>query len=972
MPHASLCLSRSRSPARWAPRTYALPFLWLSLWLCACSGKDAKTIADAGSGPTGGDPTTDGGNPDLPPPVCGDGQADPETVEEACDDGNHEDGDGCSEDCEVEVGFLCPPKGGACTPDCGDGRLRGEEACDDGNQQAGDGCNQQCEVEPGYRCATANTPCVADRCGDGIVAGAETCDDGNRIPQDGCSDSCILEVGWLCIGESCRAAGCDDGIRAGDEQCDDGNHVSGDGCLADCSAREPFYYCPAAGGACSKLTVCGDGVFTADEQCDDGNLLDGDGCSRGCSVETGFICTGGTVCAARCGDGWVTGSEQCDDGGSCDDGSLLASCTTDAECDGGRCTPQPGDGCDGECQLEPGFKCESAGAPCEAALCGDGIREGLEQCDDGALAQDGITPVPDHQLGDGCTPLCTREPRCADGECQSTCGDGIVNGDEGCDDSNDAAHDGCSPDCEVEPGFICTDVEQAPPPCVSLPLILRDFKAAGLPDGHRDMETHTGAPVQDFLGFDLDHDGVADATPPARGAPAPLYNIEVDDQATSERIAAYNAWYHDGPLSKTIVGNMELCDDPSDSQDGVYIFDDYTFYPLDGQGWQDEARLAPGQTLEPSYQDNSLSSGCKAANPPADDPDMQQMHNFLFTSEVRLWFTYKGTERLTFTGDDDVHVFINGYRVVNLGGTHCALSRTVDLADYADPDQANLVIGRVYEAVVYQAERHTTMSTYHLELGNFLAKTSECRSVCGDGIRTAKEICDDGSRCIDGTHDGDRCVDDTECEGGRCASQNTGETTYGHCNSDCLGRTHFCGDGVLDDSESCDLGSSQNDGRYGGCNPDCSNAARCGDGIVDGFFGEECDVGKQNGEAGYGTCSAVCELGPHCGDGILQAEAGEDCDDGVNRSVYGGCAPGCIAAPRCGDGVVDNRSGETCDDGTANNRNQYGGCKADCQRAAYCGNGKVDGPEGTEECDDGNTNPFDGCSKTCRYESILE
>lgn len=115
-----------------------------------------------------------------------------------------------------------------------------------------------------------------------------------------------------------------------------------------------------------------------------------------------------------------------------------------------------------------------------------------------------------------------------------------------------------------------------------------------------------------------------------------------------------------------------------------------------------------------------------------------------------------------------------------------------------------------------------------------------------------------------------------------------------------MGRTHLCGDGVLDDSEQCDLGSVQNDGRYGGCNPDCTTAARCG------------------------------------------------------------------------DGVVDSRSGETCDDGVDHNLDQYGGCNAECRRAAYCGNGGVDGPEGTEECDDGNTNPFDGCSKTCQNESILE
>jgi cysteine-rich repeat protein len=57
--------------------------------------------------------------------LCGNGVVD---VGEACDDGNHDSGDGCRGDCgKIEL--------------CGDGELDAGEACDDGNTNAADGCD---------------------------------------------------------------------------------------------------------------------------------------------------------------------------------------------------------------------------------------------------------------------------------------------------------------------------------------------------------------------------------------------------------------------------------------------------------------------------------------------------------------------------------------------------------------------------------------------------------------------------------------------------------------------------------------------------------------------------------------------------------------------------------------------------------------------------------------------------------------
>lgn len=73
----------------------------------------------------------------------------------------------------------------------------------------------------------------------------------------------------------------------------------------------------------------------------------------------------------------------------------------------------------------------------------------------------------------------------------------------------------------------------------------------------------------------------------------------------------------------------------------------------------------------------------------------------------------------------------------------------------------------------------------------------------------------------------------------------------------------ICGNGVIDSGELCDDGT--NDGRYGGCNADCTPAARCGDGVLQP--NEACDDGAANGD-GPGMCRARCAL-PRCGDGVL-------------------------------------------------------------------------------------------------------
>ncbi|HEX4336054.1 MAG TPA: DUF4215 domain-containing protein [Polyangiaceae bacterium] len=168
--------------------------------------------------------------------ACGDSML---GKKEECDDGNATSGDGCDDSCKLEPGWLCPAPGRHCiAKECGDGLLIDAEQCDDGNAADGDGCSATCKLEPGWACTSgAPTQCHATTCGDGTSEGFEQCDDGNRIPYDGCSANCTLEP--KCTGGQCTAV-CGDGLKFPQEDCDDGNKTARDGCSPDCKVETGF------------------------------------------------------------------------------------------------------------------------------------------------------------------------------------------------------------------------------------------------------------------------------------------------------------------------------------------------------------------------------------------------------------------------------------------------------------------------------------------------------------------------------------------------------------------------------------------------------------------------------------------------------------------------------------------------------------------------------------------------------------
>jgi cysteine-rich repeat protein len=399
---------------------------------------------------------------------------------ESCDDGNSLNGDGCSSLCEMTPGWLCPVAGTVCHyPRCGDGILDTfyydenagvyrYESCDDGNLEDGDGCSSTCQPEPGWICAEPGKPCRQPTCGDGFADGwtdpsgnyqYEECDDGNQLPGDGCSPTCVVEAGWYCLGALCAHPNCGNGsVECSSdgtqnytcEECDDGNGVAGDGCSPTCTA-EFGYNCWS--GSCYAV-ACNDGVWDCFsngsgsylcEDCEDGNTQAGDGCSASCLVEAGWYCNGSSCTQAAC----PNGVPECQSDGQ---GNYLCE-----ECDDSNGVA--GDGCSPTCTAEAGYNCWSGS--CYAVACNDGVYECFsdgnggyqcEDCEDGNL-----------QSGDGCSATCVTEAGydCSSGICRRVeCGNGVIECSsdgagnftcEECDDGNTAAGDGCGSDCRWEP-----------------------------------------------------------------------------------------------------------------------------------------------------------------------------------------------------------------------------------------------------------------------------------------------------------------------------------------------------------------------------------------------------------------------------------------------------------------------------------------------------------------------------------------
>jgi len=157
-----------------------------------------------------------------------------------------------------------------------------------------------------------------------------------------------------------------------------------------------------------------------------------------------------------CGNGVFIGA---DDGCDCGCG------VPDPDCEDTTIAGCVFNGCVGAFDDPANVPTEADPTQCAVNACGDLVTAGAEICDDGDAA-----------AGGGCSADCTTVEDgfvCGDflfgafaGCHEIVCNDGLIEGDETCDDGNVAPGDGCDAACVTEDGFFCPEVGVACHPLV--------------------------------------------------------------------------------------------------------------------------------------------------------------------------------------------------------------------------------------------------------------------------------------------------------------------------------------------------------------------------------------------------------------------------------------------------------------------------------------------------------------------------
>ena len=187
------------------------------------------------------------------------------------------------------------------------------------------------------------------------------------------------------------------------------------------------------------------------------------------------------------------------------------------------------------------------------------------------------------------------------------------------------------------------------------------------------------------------------ATVTIDGKTMPINGMYVDKYKSLVLVSDGNGVYSLNAKNALRYGDTTIYEDDT-STDNTYKNDknveEKHFYPLDGLGYD-----------APDYF--------------GDTTDMTTGRNGNFAMVSEAQFVYNPNQYFTFSGDDDVYLYINGVLALDLGGAHGVCTKTVKLSDVAE--KCGLTAGKVADFKFFYMERNSSASNFSIKTNIELA-----------------------------------------------------------------------------------------------------------------------------------------------------------------------------------------------------------------------------------------------------------
>jgi cysteine-rich repeat protein len=454
-----------------------------------------------------------------------------------------------------------------------------------------------------------------------------------------------------------------------------------------------------------------------------------------------------------------------------------------------------------------------AAGPTEACqvVCGDGILEGAEDCDDGNVDE-----------GDGCDTNCTA----------SSCGNGITTAGEACDDGNMVDGDGCRADCTLEvcgdgildAGEDCDDGGTADGDCCSSTCA---FEAGPCDDGDNCTENdvcQAGACVGNLLTAwinEIDYDNFVSG---------------VIDREEFVEIAGPAGLDLGGYTLFGVEGADGSCATPGS---GVVspVLPGYVHWSV---------TMPPDTVLE---DDTGTGIGfLVVCNTPSSQVVIDDGNCDIIFPGIASDSNFKNGHLL-----NDPNVCPDGMLLLDGGGNFADAVSYEGIVPEAGPLGSYFHVDPPYNAGADEGWKpKTSLEKFSSTLGKAMDAT-EWRD---SGGCTNQCVAGGFNYNCDWILGLDPCLGFSATPGG----QNGGQQYF--CSA------LFCGDGFVTGTEQCDEGAGNSDAPDASCRTDCT-LRRCGDGIVDPTaapgFTESCELDSDC--AGGEVCAACeCTTGTPLGD----------------------------------------------------------------------------------------------------------